>query len=31
MNIARNLGYIDVPDDALVRRHDAMSCRPADR
>ena len=28
LNIARNLGYIDVPEEALVRRPDAMELPP---
>ncbi len=30
MNIARSLGYIDLPDDALVKPADAMSLPPAE-
>ena len=28
MNIARNLGYVDLPEDALVAPKGPRSCRP---
>ena len=29
LNIARNLGYVDVPEDMLIQPNDSMCYRPA--
>ena len=29
LNIAKGLGYLDVPEHMLVKPQEAMSCRPA--